>query len=859
MKLNDIRKKYIEFFEKRSHIHVPSSSLVPQNDPTLLFTNAGMNQFKDIFTGKEKAPYKRAVTVQKCVRAGGKHNDLDNVGYTARHHTFFEMLGNFSFGDYFKEEAILYAYELLTKELKFDEKRLLATVYHTDDEAFDIWKKVTGWGDDRIIRIATKDNFWEMGETGPCGPCSEIFYDYGEGVKGGKPGSKDEDGDRFVEIWNNVFMQQESLGGGKYIDLPSKNIDTGGGLERWASVLQGKLSNYETDTFMNIKNFISDKIKVKMNSENIAPFNVIADHLRCMVFLIADGVLPSNEGRGYVLRRIMRRAMRYANVLGVKDPILNKLTQIIYEEMGDTYKEIILAKETINAVILKEEETFLKTLSVGLKILKDETFELKKGDKLSGETAFKLYDTYGFPIDMTQDALKKDGITVDMKEFEDNMNEQKERSKKSSKFSGATKGDKVWFEIEEKFGKTEFVGYEKLKEVSKVVAIVKNGELTDSCLVNDEVLVVLEKTPFYGETGGQIGDTGFINNNEVIDSIRPIKNIIACLIKVKNQFKVGDKVEAVVNEDARKANLRAHSGAHLFQKALKSVIGNSASQRGSQVGDDILRFDFSHQKALTQDELNKIEVLINSYIVANTDICTLLLNKDEAIQQGALALFGEKYDDVVRVVRMGDISMEFCGGTHAQRTGDIGYVKIISERAIASGVRRIEAYTGPRAVEYNQQQMQIIDNIASTFKIGTNEIDSKAKSLVDNNKKLQKEIDELKTSLLAKEFNVNDLVEVNKTKLFFKELKTDMNSAKAIAKQFLNRFEGIVFLITSLEGKNGAIIANNINIDSVDILKKITASGGGTKDVAQSGLNSDYNADKIKENIKNIIKELNAK
>ncbi|MDR1691422.1 MAG: alanine--tRNA ligase [Rickettsiales bacterium] len=851
MKLNDIRKEFINFFEKKQHTVVQSSSLVPHNDPTLMFTNAGMNQFKDIFTGKENAPFARAVSVQKCVRAGGKHNDLDNVGYTSRHHTFFEMVGNFSFGDYFKEKAILYAYELLTKNLGIDESRLLATVYHTDDEAFNLWKKITGWNDDRIIKIATKDNFWEMGEVGPCGPCSEIFYDYGESVKGGKPGTPDQDGDRFVEIWNLVFMQMESLGKGKYVDLPSKNIDTGGGLERWASVLQGKTSNYDIDLFVNIKNFISDKIKVKITPDNVTAFNVIADHLRCMIFLIADGVLPSNEGRGYVLRRIMRRAMRYANMLGVKNPVLYKMTDVVIAEMGGAYKEIVLAKDTINAVIFKEEETFLKTLSVGLKILKEETADLKSGDKLSGETAFKLYDTYGFPVDMTQDALRRENIEVDMKGFEKNMDEQKERSKKSSKFCGDTLNEKIWFELETAGIKSEFVGYEKLEEDAKIIAIIKDGKSVKEAKINDEVFVVLDKTPFYGETGGQIGDVGFVGDNEVVDSIKPLKTIIASIVKVKTAVKVGDKSKAVVDREVRLSNVRAHSAAHLFQKALKEVIGNSASQRGSGVGHDVMRFDFSHQKGLSAEELQKIEVLVNSYILENAEICTLLLSKDEAIQKGALALFGEKYDDTVRVVEMGDLSLEFCGGTHARRTGDIGFFKIVSESSIASGIRRIEACTGLKALHLVQDNETKINNIAKAFKSGVSEIEDKVKASIENNKLLAKEVAELKTSLLSKEFDEKDLIEANGKKIFFKVLKTDANSAKGIARQYLSRFDGIVCVIIENDGKSGLIVANNIGLNSSDIIKKITGSGGGTETLAQSGLEENYNEDKIL----NMLKE----
>ncbi len=703
--VNDIRRAFLDFFKKNGHEVVPSSPLVPRNDPTLMFTNAGMVQFKNVFTGQETRPYVRAATSQKCVRAGGKHNDLDNVGYTARHHTFFEMLGNFSFGDYFKGQAIPLAWELLTKDYGLDKKRLTITVYHDDEEAHAIWKKLTGFGDDKIIRIATSDNFWQMGDTGPCGPCSEIFFDHGDKIPGGPPGSADADGDRFVEIWNLVFMQFEQLAPGERVPLPKQSVDTGMGLERLAAVLQGVHDNYDIDLFKALIAASVQATGVPATGEHKASHRVIADHLRATSFLIADGVLPSNEGRGYVLRRIMRRAMRHAHLLGAEEPLMYRLVPALVHEMGDTYHELQRAQPLITETLHFEETRFKKTLEKGLGLLGDTSSKLKKGDVLPGETAFKLYDTYGFPLDLTEDALRARGVSVDTKGFDAAMERQKAEARKAWKGSGEAATEAVWFEVKEKTGATEFLGYDTETAAGEIVTLVKDGKEAKSLKAGDEAAIVVNQTPFYGEFGGQVGDEGIIRGAKgavfrVTDTQKKAGALFVHLGKVESgSFKNGEVVDLEVDHANRSAIRANHSATHLLHEALRQVLGPHVAQKGSLVEPGRLRFDFSHTKPMSAEEIAAVEARANAIVLQNAPVETRLMAIEDAMQSGAMALFGEKYGDEVRVVSMGDAgpnankawSVELCGGTHVKRTGDIGLVKVIAETASASGVRRIEA------------------------------------------------------------------------------------------------------------------------------------------------------------------------
>ncbi len=735
--VNDVRATFLDFFKRHGHEIVPSSPLVPHNDPTLMFTNAGMNQFKNIFTGAEKVPYSRAASSQKCVRAGGKHNDLDNVGYTARHHTFFEMLGNFSFGDYFKEEAINLAWELLTKDYGINPEKLCVTVYHDDDVAWNHWKKVTGFADSKIIRISTNDNFWSMGDTGPCGPCSEIFYDHGEKIAGGPPGSADADGDRFTEIWNLVFMQYEQLEGGKRINLPKPSIDTGMGLERISAVMQGVHDNYEIDLFRNLIADIKKSVTTLggQPARESAPYKVIADHLRSSCFLIADGVMPSNEGRGYVLRRIMRRAMRYAHQLGCREPLMHSLVPSLVNEMGGAYPELKRAQANIIENLKTEEEQFKRTLDRGLKLLEEETAKVKKGDKFPGEEAFKLYDTYGFPIDLTQDILKSRGIEVDTAGFEKSMEGQREMARAAWSGSGEKATGKIWFEMKEQLGVTEFDGYKKDESDSKIFAIVKNGASVESANAGEEVYLILDHTPFYGESGGQIGDTGTFTTNgkkiaDIIDTQKPIEDFIIHKAKLSAPIKLADSIHAAIDTKRRDAIRANHSATHLLHKALREALGDHVTQKGSLVAPDRLRFDFSHPKQVSREELSKIEKKVNEVVWRDTKVECKVMAPDDAIKAGAMALFGEKYGDQVRVLSMGisdsglgireekvttsnpqspipnAYSVELCGGTHVQRTGDIGVFKIASEGSVASGIRRIEAVTGEGVRAYALEELE---------------------------------------------------------------------------------------------------------------------------------------------------------
>ena len=706
--VNEIRKGFLDYFARNDHQVVASSPLVPRNDPTLMFTNAGMVQFKNVFTGLETRPYVRAVTSQKCVRAGGKHNDLDNVGYTARHHTFFEMLGNFSFGDYFKERAIELAWNLVTKEYGLPKERLLVTVYIDDDDAFDLWKKIAGLPESKILRIAGSDNFWSMGETGPCGPCAEIFYDHGEHIPGGPPGSADAEGDRFIEIWNLVFMQYEQLASGERLNLPRPSIDTGMGLERIAAVLQGTHDNYAIDLFATLIRVIADLTGVEPHGPQKASHRVIADHLRASSFLIADGVLPSNEGRGYVLRRIMRRAMRHAELLGAKEPLMWKLVPTLVREMGQAFPELIRAEALITETLRLEETRFRKTLERGLAILDEKSGALKKGDMFDGETAFTLYDTYGFPLDLTQDALRARGIGVDLSSFEDAMERQREKARASWSGSGEAAQEAVWFALREKLGATEFLGYETESAEGVVVGLVRDGQEVSELNKGDSGAIVLNQTPFYGESGGQVGDTGAMRRDgvrvAVSDTQKRAGDLFAHFVKVsEGSIKLGDPLLLEVDHARRAAIRQNHSATHLLHEALRQVLGDHVAQKGSLVAPDRLRFDFSHPKPMTAQELEQVEDIANDIVLQNAPVTTRLMALDDARASGARALFGEKYGDEVRVVSMGEgsgntmgWSVELCGGTHVRRTGDIGLITGLADSGVAAGVRRLEALTGRR-------------------------------------------------------------------------------------------------------------------------------------------------------------------
>jgi alanyl-tRNA synthetase len=764
--VNETRSTFVEFFKKNGHEHVPSSSLVPRNDPTLMFTTAGMVQFKNIFTGQETRPYKRAVTAQKCVRAGGKHNDLDNVGYTARHHTFFEMLGNFSFGDYFKENAIPLAWQLVTKEYGLDPKRLYITIYHDDEEAYGIWKKVTGFADEKIIRIATSDNFWAMGDTGPCGPCSEIFFDHGPKVPGGPPGSPEADGDRFIEIWNLVFMQFEQRGPGDRVALPKPSIDTGMGLERISAVLQGTHDNYEIDLFKALIAASEDATGVKAAGEHKASHRVIADHLRATSFLIADGVLPSNEGRGYVLRRIMRRAMRHAHLLGAKDPLMWRLVPALVRQMGDTYTELVRAQPLITETLKLEETRFRKTLERGLGLLAESSGSLKKGATFSGDVAFKLYDTYGFPLDLTQDALKSRDITVDVDAFNAAMEKQKEEARKAWKGSGEAATETVWFEIREKTGATEFLGYDTETAEGEVRAIVKGGKEAKSLGKGEEGQIVVNQTPFYGESGGQVGDTGVIKGAKgaifrVIDTQKKLGDLMVHTgIVEAGSFKLGEAVELVVDHDRRTSTRANHSATHLIHEALRQVLGTHVAQKGSLVAPERLRFDISHPKPVTAEELKAVEDLANAIVLQNAPVETRLMALEDAMQTGAMALFGEKYGDEVRVVSMGASlgndpaaksnkawSVELCGGTHVRRTGDIGLIRIVGESASAAGVRRIEALTADGARAHLAAQDERVRELAGLMRTRPEDVIERVKLLLDERKGLERQLADAKRQL----------------------------------------------------------------------------------------------------------------
>src|SRR5690348_6194466 len=755
---NDIRRGFLDYFEKNGHARVQSAPLVPQNDPTLMFVNAGMVPFKNVFTGLETKPYQRATSSQKCVRAGGKHNDLDNVGYTARHHTFFEMLGNFSFGDYFKDRAIELAWNLLTKDWGLSPDKLTATVYHTDEEAFGLWKKISGLPESRIIRIPTKDNFWAMGDDGPCGPCSEIFYDHGEHIPGGPPGSPDEDGDRFVEIWNLVFMQYEQAANEIVSELPKKSIDTGMGLERIAAVMQGVPDNYDIDLFRGLIAASEELTHTSAEGENRASHRVIADHLRASGFLVADGVLPANEGRGYVLRRIMRRAMRHAHLLGAKEPLMWRLVPALVAEMGAAYPELVRAQPLIEATLQQEEIRFRQALVTGLRPLDEATAELPAGGTLSGETAFKLYDTYGFPYDLTEDALRARGLQVDRDAFDKSMAAQKTAARAAWKGSGSKANEEVWFDLVEEYGATEFTGYSGDEGEGVVLAIVKDGKRLGAAEIGETVEVLLNQTPFYGESGGQIGDTGKLTNlngliGEVEDASKPLGKLHVLRTKiVAGELSVGDAVHQKVDSERRNRVRANHSATHLLHAALRRHLGTHVTQKGSLVAPDYFRFDFSHPKALTREQIEAVEAEVNAQIRSNESVTTRLMTPDEAISAGAMALFGEKYGDEVRVLSMGrlsesDYSVELCGGTHVRALGDIQLFKIISESAVSAGVRRIEALTGEAARRWLSDRDSKLREAAGALKSSPDEVPARIASLIEDRKRLERELADAKKQL----------------------------------------------------------------------------------------------------------------
>ncbi|WP_421787268.1 alanine--tRNA ligase [Hyphobacterium sp.] len=759
--LRDIRKNFLGFFEDRDHAVLPSSPLVPKDDPTLLFTNAGMVQFKNVFTGQERRDPPRAATSQKCVRAGGKHNDLDNVGYTARHHTFFEMLGNFSFGDYFKEDAIDYAWSLITGEFGLAKDKLLVTIFAEDDEAHDLWKKIAGLPDDRIIRIATSDNFWMMGDTGPCGPCSEIFYDHGPDIPGGPPGTPEEDGDRFIEIWNLVFMQFEQQAGGGRISLPKPSIDTGMGLERIAAVLQGVHNNYEIDLFQALIANSEDVLSAKAEGEGLASHRVIADHLRSSAFLMADGVMPSNEGRGYVLRRIMRRAMRHAHLLGASEPVMHRLVGELVNQMGDAFPELGRARSMIESTLAAEEERFQRTLGRGLALLDEAVMDLKDGEALPGETAFKLYDTYGFPLDLTQDALRARGMTVDEDGFNAAMDKQREKARAAGFQSGEVAPDTVWFAVRDEASDSAFLGYDTASADGALKAIVAGGDRVDRLTAGQSGELIFDQTPFYGESGGQIGDAGtieFANGARFIvhDTQKRAGEVFAHAgVLESGDIAPGERATLRVDDVRRNRTRSNHSATHLMHRALRDVLGSHVSQKGSYVGPDRLRFDFSHNGAVTVDEIARIEADVNAVIRQNVAVATQEMAPDAAIEAGALALFGEKYGDKVRVLTMGDdlaatgkpYSVELCGGTHVARTGDIALFKIVAESAVSAGVRRIEALTGEAALQHLETQAGLAKASAETLKVPAADVPARLKSLLDERKQLERQLAEAKKQL----------------------------------------------------------------------------------------------------------------
>jgi len=867
--LTDVRKIFLEYFKKNNHQIVESSNLVPNNDPTLMFTNSGMVQFKNVFTGLEKKPFKLATTAQKCVRAGGKHNDLENVGYTPRHHTFFEMMGNFSFGDYFKEQAIQHAWNLLTKEFKLSKEKLLVTVYSEDDESYNLWKKIAGFSDDKIIRISTSDNFWSMGDTGPCGPCSEIFYDHGDKLKGGPPGCADEDGDRFIEIWNLVFMQYEQISKDKRIDLPRPSVDTGMGLERMTAVLQGTHDNYNIDHFKNIINASSEITKAPVTNKTIASHRIIADHLRASSFLIAEGILPSNEGRGYVLRRIMRRGMRHVHTLGSKNPIFFKLFETLLNEMSESYPELKRGKDLIEETLKNEEEKFSSLLDRGIKIL-DENLEKVKNKTLPGNIAFKLYDTYGFPLDLTADILRGKNIAVDYTGFEKSMEASKNLARANWKGSGDKSVEEKWFKVREELSATEFLGYEYDKAEGVILKISKDNKFIEEARTGDEIEIITNQTPFYGESGGQVGDQGVIRTNKskitINDTLKKMGDLHVHLGKIESgSIKVGETVNLEIDKEKRNNSRAYHSATHLLHEALRRTLGKHVTQKGSLVSPEKLRFDFSHNKPVDSNEISKIEKFVNDMIEASSEVKTRIMTTKEAVENGALALFGEKYGDEVRVLSMGKegdsfFSTELCGGTHVRNIKDIGKFKIINQSSIASGIRRIEALRDKQLENYEKQitenkfkkeknlkeEINIIKKKLELLSIAPNyNVDIK---LGENLKNLTKQIEqiEIKNIINNKTKNVIKDKKISSFILRFqvvtdlppKELRNIVDQGKKEIK------EGVILAFSIFEGKVGVAVGVTKKLiekfDAVTLVKQAAEilggnGGGGRVDFAQAG------------------------
>ena len=876
-KVNDIRKAFLDYFETNGHEIVSSSPLVPRNDPTLMFTNAGMVQFKNVFTGNEARPYSRAVTSQKCVRAGGKHNDLENVGHTARHHTFFEMLGNFSFGDYFKDQAIELAWNLVTKEFGLNKDKLLVTVHSSDEDAADLWKKIAGIPDSRIIRIPTSDNFWSMGDTGPCGPCSEIFFDHGDHIPGGPPGSPDEDGDRFIEIWNLVFMQFEQLTADERVDLPKPSIDTGMGLERIAAVMQGTHDNYEIDMMQALIQASAEASKMDANSVS---HRVIADHLRASTFLITDGVLPSNEGRGYVLRRIMRRAMRHAHMLGCTDPLMFRLVPALIREMGDAYPDLKRSEPLVTETLKLEETKFKQLLERGLKLLDDATGEMAAGDELDGEVAFKLYDTYGFPLDLTQDALKVREITVDEDTFKSAMQRQREEARKAWSGSGDAATDAIWFGVRDKVGATDFLGYDTESAEGQIKAIVVDGKSVESVGAGAQVYLVLNQSPFYGESGGQMGDCGVIKTDDVTiiisDTQKRVDDVHVHIGVVESgTVNVGDEARLEVNNENR-SRLRAnHSATHLLHEALRRRLGDHVTQKGSLVAPDRLRFDVSHPKGVSADELANVEVDVNNQIAANASVSTRLMDPESAVEAGAMALFGEKYGDEVRVVSMGDdinadfFSTELCGGTHVKRTGDIGVFKILSETAVASGVRRIEALTGAGARAYFAETEKTLFEVASHLKANPSDVPARVKTLVEERRKLERELADARKKLamgggVSKSDDTNAVETVNGVAFLGRVLEgVPAKELKGVVDDLKTQMgSGVVAVLSVNDDKVSLVVGVTDDLtatnSAVGLVQAGSAAvggkgGGGRPDMAQAGGPDTSKANEALDSIKAAI------
>jgi alanyl-tRNA synthetase len=850
---NEIRKLFLDYFAKYGHKALPSSSLIPHNDPSLMFTNSGMVQFKDLFLGREDRGYTKAVTSQKCVRAGGKHNDLDNVGYTKRHLTFFEMLGNFSFGDYFKEESIEYAWNFLTQELGLDKSKLYITIYHTDEEAYSIWEKTTGFSDDKIIRISTNDNFWSMGDVGPCGPCSEIFYDQGEDLFGGLPGTKDQDGDRFVEIWNLVFMQNEQSKSGEMIDLPKKSVDTGMGLERIASIMQGVYDNFKTDTLKSIIDDISDVTSIDSKNYNSVSHRIIADHLRSSAFLIADGVMPVNEGRGYVLRRIMRRAIRHIHNLGYKDVLLPKLLPNLVSQMGVQFSELTKSQALISDVFTNEEKSFRSTLDRGMRLIEDKMKEVKPGSVFSGQTAFELHDTYGFPIDLTETILQEKGVSLDRKGFDESMDIQKKKARAAWSGSGDGEVQKIWFDIKEEHGRTEFLGYNDNASQAIVTALVQDDEIVDKIDNKREFYLLVNQTPFYAESGGQVGDIGVVSGDsfeiEVVNTKTPLSGLHAHLCKLsKGNISVGENVNLEINRKYRNKLRRNHTTTHLLHAVLKNAVGEHVAQRGSLVAEDRLRFDFSHTSSITRAKLDEMQNSINHMIVSDASVSTRLMKYDDAVSAGAMALFGEKYGDEVRVVFIEGIdhsySVELCGGTHVSRLGEIGAVKIISESSISSGVRRIEAVTGPEAYESWAQESSVLSEVSSKLQSNTSDISEKIDGILSKNKKLEKEVQKYKQKDLASSMDTKNAVDINGIKFLSQKIDDiEAGDLRMLLQKYISNNQSIGLFFGRSGEKTSFIcgVSKDLHdkVGAKDLIALVAgnfgSNGGGNMMIAQGG------------------------